>query len=79
MTTGDLDFLGHADWRKRIHQIKQELRSATPKQSRTFPEQAKPDGTELKPKRDRHSAKPASPTREIASKPSRQGRSSYSV
>ena len=67
MTEGDRDYLGHGYWRKRIHQIKQELRSATTKPSLSIPEQAKPYGTELKPKRDPHGGRPAIPKSEIAS------------
>ena len=51
MTEGALDYLGKADWRKRIHQLKRELRSNTSKQSLTIPEQPKAYGTELRPKR----------------------------
>ena len=61
MTEGNLDYLGQSYWRKRIHQIKQELRSSSAEQRLIIPEQVKPYGTELKPKRDRDSGKPASP------------------
>lgn len=78
MTDGDFDFLGQAYWRKRIHQLKLELRSAASGPSLSIPEAAKAYGTELKPKRDRHGERPAIPKREIASEPPRQRRSSYS-
>ena len=51
-----LDFFGEADWRKRIGQLKQELRSAEAGGKVTIPEQAKPYGSERKPKRAATSA-----------------------
>ena len=51
MSEGDLDYLGQSYWRKRIHQIKQELRSSPSEPSLAIPEQTKAYGTELKPKR----------------------------
>lgn len=71
MTEGDLDYLGHDDWRKRIHQLKKELRSAPSEPSRTIPEQPKAYGTELKPKRILPNGKPTRSTPEIASAPPR--------
>ena len=73
MTDGDRDFWGQADWRRRIHQLKQEFRSDTLEQRLTIPEQAKPYGTERKPKRDLHSDKPAIQKSAIASAPSHRG------
>ncbi len=78
MTEGDRDYLGHGYWRKRIHQIKQELRAAATEPSPSIPEQAKPYGTELKPKRDRYGGRPAMPKRAHASEPPRQSRAYYS-
>ena len=71
MTDGALDYLGQGYWRKRIHQIKQELRAATTEPSLSIPEQAKPYGTELKPKRILPNGKPPRSTPEIASAPPR--------
>ena len=71
MTEGDLDFLGKGDWRKRIHQLKLELRSNPSKQSLTIPEQPKAYGIELKPKRILPSDKPPKPIPAIASPPPR--------
>lgn len=72
MSEGPLDFLGQGDWRKRIHQLKQELRSSTSKQkSLTIPEQPKAYGTELNPKRILPSDKPPKPIPEIAASPPR--------
>ena len=69
MDEGDLDFLGQGHWRKRIHQIKQGLRSSTSEPSLVIPEQIKPYGTELRPKRDLDRVKTLMPKRAIASAP----------
>ena len=44
MTANNFDFLGQGDWRKRIYQLKQELRSSASKPSLAIPEQTKPYG-----------------------------------
>lgn len=72
MSEGNLDYLEHSYWRKRIHQLKQELRSNTSEVSLVIPEQVKTDGTELKPKRNLNSVKPTLPKPAIASAPSRR-------
>lgn len=51
MTESNLDFLGQGDWRKRLHQLKQELRGKPSEHRPAIPEQVKGHGTELKPKR----------------------------
>ena len=58
MSDGDFDFLGQGYWRKRVHQLKLELRSDASGANLSLPEAAKAYGTELKPKRDRPSGKP---------------------
>ena len=55
MTEGGFDYRGQRDWLKRIHQLKKELRSATSEPSLIIPQAAKAYGTELNPKRVRHS------------------------
>ena len=56
MTESNFDLLGQADWRKRVHQLKQELRSTESDPQLVVPEQVKGYGTELKPKRAAGSA-----------------------
>lgn len=51
MTERHFDFLGQGDWRKRLHQLKQELRGKPSEHRPAIPEQVKGHGTELKPKR----------------------------
>ena len=65
MTASNVDFLGHADWRKRIHQLKQELRSGNPEQRLIIPEQGKAYGTDRKGKPGLPSSKSTIPNREI--------------
>ena len=65
MDEGDRDLQG--DWRKRIHQLKQELHAAASQQRPTIPEETKAYGTELKPKRIINSGKPTEPIGDGAS------------
>ena len=79
MTEGDPDFLGHGGWRKRIHQLKQELRATASQQRLTIPEETKADGTEMKPKRIINSGKPTEPIGDgAAASPRRRTASPYS-
>ena len=56
MTEGGFDYFGQRDWLKRIHQLKQEFRSATSEPRLKIPESAQADGTDLNPKRGRYSS-----------------------
>ena len=56
MTEGGFDYWGQRDWLKRIHQLKKELRSATSEPRLKIPEPTKAYGTDLNPKRVRHSS-----------------------
>ena len=67
MTEADLISLGIEDWRKRIAQLRIELRNPSARPQLDIPAEGNRYGTELRPQGNRHSRTPSVSTPEIAS------------